>query len=236
MSTNAVAAPPASRAAGADVSVRHVVKRYPGGVEALRDVSLEVPPGQFAVLTGPSGCGKTTLLNVIGSLDRPDSGEVIVDGTCVSRLVHPFEFRRSTVGFVFQLHHLLPMLSAEGNVEVPLIAAGVRPAERRRRAQEVLAEVGLGDRTHRLPGELSGGERQRVAIARALANRPRLVLADEPTGSLDTEAGGRILGLLDELRHLEGTTLIVASHDPAVAERADRVIAMRDGQVEGQIR
>jgi putative ABC transport system ATP-binding protein len=212
------------------VVVEGVCKRY-GRVEALRDVSLAASPGEVVALTGPSGCGKTTLLNVIASIERPDAGEVTVDGTAVTGLVHPTSYRRNTIGIVFQLHHLLPMLTARANVELPLIAAGVPRAERRRRAEALLAEVGLGERAEQRPSILSGGERQRVAVARALASEPRLLLADEPTGSLDSESGRRVLSVLDQARQRRGMTMIVASHDPLLGDRSDRRVRMVDGRI-----
>ncbi|MGE5527288.1 MAG: ABC transporter ATP-binding protein [Methanosarcina sp.] len=219
-----------SATTGAAVEAERVSKSY-GRIEALREVSLRVASGEAVALTGPSGCGKTTLLNVIASIERADSGRVEVDGLDVTRLEHPAGYRRETIGIVFQLHHLLPMLTARANVELPLIAAGVARAERHRRAEELLAEVGLSDRAEQRPAVLSGGERQRVAVARALANGPRLLLADEPTGSLDSESGELVLGVLERARQRRGMTLIVASHDPAVGERADRRVQMADGRI-----
>lgn len=171
-------------------------------------------------LTGPSGCGKSTLLNLIGALDDADAGSIRVDGQQLSDLPDAALYRRTTVGFVFQLHHLLPALTAQGNVEVPLIPTGVSAAERSRRAREVLVEVGIGERAEHLPGELSAGERQRVALARALVNRPQLVLADEPTGALDSVSGQRVLDLMASLRERMGVTMLVVSYDPAVGRMA----------------
>jgi putative ABC transport system ATP-binding protein len=220
-----------SRPGGAEVVVEHVAKSYDSRIVAVRDVSLRIEPGEFVSLTGPSGCGKSTLLNLIGSLARPDSGDIRVDGLSVPALESPALYRRSTVGFVFQLHHLLPMLSAGSNVEVPLIGTGLGRRERRERARELLAEVGLGERVDHLPSQLSGGERQRVAVARALANRPRLLLADEPTGALDSKSSLRVLDLLSELRERYGMTLLVVSYDPEVANHADRAVRMEDGRI-----
>jgi ABC-type lipoprotein export system ATPase subunit len=183
-------------------------------------------------ITGPSGCGKSTLLNVIAAIDRPDSGRVLVDGVSVTDLQRPSTYRRDTVGFVFQLHHLLPMLTARANVELPMIAAGAPRVERHRRAMALLSEVGLRERAEERPATLSGGERQRVAVARALANEPRLLLADEPTGSLDTESGRLVLAVLDRARERRGMTLLIASHDSGLGARADRVIRMVDGSIE----
>jgi ABC-type lipoprotein export system ATPase subunit len=218
--------------AGVDVQVEGVEKTYDRGrIAALRGVSLAVAAGEFVALTGPSGCGKSTLLNLIGALDRPDAGRVVVDGTPVTELKDPARYRRSTVGFVFQLHHLLGVLDAESNVEVPLIAAGVRRAERRRIARRLLEAVGLADRANHHPWELSGGERQRVAIARALANEPRLLLADEPTGALDSETSARVLDLIDEVRQRRGMTVLMVTYEPDIAGRADRVEHMADGRM-----
>jgi ABC-type lipoprotein export system ATPase subunit len=214
------------------VQVERVSKSF-GRIEALREVSMRVAPGEVVAITGPSGCGKTTLLNVIASIERPDSGRVVVNGAAVTELARPTSYRRDTIGIVFQLHHLLPMLTARANVELPLIAAGVPRAERRRRAEELLAEVGLGQRAEQRPSVLSGGERQRVAVARALANEPRLLLADEPTGSLDSESGRLVLSVLDGARRRRGMTMIVASHDPLLGDRPDRYLRMADGEVVG---
>jgi ABC-type lipoprotein export system ATPase subunit len=220
-----------ARPGGAEVIVEHVSKSYDSRIVALRDVSLRIEPGEFVSLTGPSGCGKSTLLNLIGSLARPDSGDIRVDGVSVPGLDSPAAYRRSTVGFVFQLHHLLPMLSAGNNVEVPLIGTGLGRRERRERARELLAEVGLAERVDHLPSQLSGGERQRVAVARALANRPRLLLADEPTGALDSKSSLRVLDLLASLRERYGMTLLVVSYDPEVAHHADRAVRMEDARI-----
>jgi putative ABC transport system ATP-binding protein len=216
---------------GAAVAVDGVSKTYDGRVTALRDVSLRLDAGDFAALTGPSGSGKSTLLNLIGSLDAPDAGTIEVDGQRLDRLPQPHRFRLEVVGFVFQFHHLLPMLTARENVEVPLIAAGVSAADRSARADELLDEVGLVDRSAHLPSQLSGGERQRVAVARALANRPRLLLADEPTGALDSEAGRRVLDLLGRVRDSRGMTLVVVSYDPGIGDRAERMLRLEDGRV-----
>jgi ABC-type lipoprotein export system ATPase subunit len=216
---------------GAAVSVRGVSRTYDGRVAALAGATLEVGPGEFVVVTGPSGSGKSTLLQVVGSLDRPDAGQVLVDGRPVPTGRAARDFRRHAVGFVFQLHHLLPMLSAQANVEVPLVAQRVRRDERRRRARTLLEEVGLGHRLDHLPSQLSGGERQKVAVARAVVHDPRLLLADEPTGALDSAATELLLDLLAKLRARHGMTLVVVSHDDAVAERADRIVRLVDGRV-----
>lgn len=220
--------PPAGR--GAEVEVREVAKAF-GPIEALRGVSLRVAPSEFLTITGPSGSGKSTLLNVIGSLTRADSGTILVDGRPVPPPQEAVEFRRHTVGFVFQDNPLLPYLSAQGNIESALLPVGVGRRERHERALELLGEIGLAERAEHLPAELSGGQRQAVAVARALANHPRLLLADEPTGALDSASSERALDLLADLRDRYGMTVLVVSHAPAVAERADRVIGLIDGQV-----
>lgn len=218
---------------GAEV-VLEGIRRVRGSVVAVDEVSLRVAPGECVALTGPSGSGKSTLLGVIGGLARPDAGTVTIDGRPPSAHGGLSGYHRDVVGFVFQLHHLLPMLTAQGNVEVPLVAAGVGRAERRTRAAALLDEVGLGDRAAHLPGELSGGERQRVAVARALANVPRLLLADEPTGALDSANSTRVLELLDDARAKRGMTMIIVTHDPQIAQRADRVLSMLDGRLVGE--
>ncbi len=222
--------PVAGTQRGAAIRARELVKSY-GPIRALRGVSLDVAESEFVTITGPSGSGKSTLLNLIGSLDRPDSGTITVAGSPVPDPRHAVEFRRRLVGFVFQDNLLLPYLSAQTNVEAALLATGVGLRERRARSSELLDEVGLADRARHLPSELSGGQRQAVSLARALANRPRLLLADEPTGALDSESSRRALDLLAAIRERYGMTLVVVSHDPAVAARADRVVHLVDGQV-----
>jgi putative ABC transport system ATP-binding protein len=212
------------------VVVTNVVKSY-GRIRALRGVSLEVGASEFVTITGPSGSGKSTLLNLIGSLDRPDAGDITVAGMAVPEPAHAIEFRRHMVGFVFQDNPLLPYLPADGNIETALLGAGMGRRERQERAAELLEEVGLADRARHLPSELSGGQRQAVALARAIAGRPRLLLADEPTGALDSASGKRALDLLAQLRRRHGMTVLIVSHDPAVAERADRVVRLVDGEV-----
>ena len=213
---------------GAEVRVEGVAKSF-GGVSALRDVSLEVRVGEAVAITGRSGSGKSTLLALIGGLEQPDRGRVLIDGHAIWKQADVARARRELVGFVFQRHLLLEALSARANVEVPLIGAGVRRAERRRRALELLSEVGLADRAEHLPSELSGGERQRVAVARALVNQPRLLLADEPTGAVDSHTSERVLDLLFRLRDQHGTTMIVVSYYAAVGVRADRTVTLLDG-------
>lgn len=216
--------------AGVRVIAEGVCRAF-DGADVLHDVSFAIDPAELVAVTGRSGSGKTTLLQIIGSLDRPTAGRILVDGVDVGALRRPAAFRRNTVGFVFQLHYLMPGLSARQNVELPLTAAHVPRRERAARALELLGEVGLAERAGDLPAELSGGERQRVAIARALANRPPLVLADEPTGSLDTVASEDVWRLLSGLRERWGTTVIIASHDPTLAEHADRSLVLVDGRL-----
>ena len=213
----------------ADVVVEHVSKAFDGGrIQALQDVSLAIEPAAFVALVGPSGCGKSTLLNLIGLLDRPDSGSITVGGDVLERHPDPCEYRASTVGFVFQFHNLVPTLNALENVQIPMFHRLPR-RKREARARVLLAEVGLAERETHMPSQLSGGERQRVAIARALANRPRLLLADEPTGSLDTATGGQVLELIARLRDDYGMTVLMVTNDDVAAEAADRTLALRDG-------
>jgi ABC-type lipoprotein export system ATPase subunit len=216
------------RSAGADVRVEHAGRRY-GSVDALRDANLHVAPGEFLAVTGRSGSGKSTLLNLIGGLEEPTSGRILIDGREIWREPRAPRHRRELVGFVFQQHHLLVNLTAQANVEVALIGAGMRRRERQERALGLLEEVGLADRAGHEPAELSGGERQRVAIARALANEPRLLLADEPTGAVDSVTSQRVLDLLAEIRERRGMTVIVVSYDPQVGARADRMVTVTDG-------
>ncbi len=213
---------------GARVVVEHARREHPPDIVAVDDVSLVIEPGEFVVLTGPSGSGKTSLLSLIGGLDRPTSGRVAVDGAALSDLRG---YHREVVGFVFQHHNLLGHLPARGNVEIPLIGAGVGGRERRGRASALLEEVGVGHRLDVLAARLSGGERQRVAVARALANDPRLLLADEPTGALDSDSAARVLDLLEDARERRGMTLLVVTYDPLIGERADRVLHLRDGRL-----
>jgi len=200
-------------------------------VEALRDVSLHVAPGELVAVTGRSGSGKSTLLNLISGLDRPTEGRVLIDGVDIAEGRRDERARRKLIGFVFQQHLLLSELTAQLNVEVPLIGAGVPARERRRRALELLDEVGLAHRAQHRPATLSGGERQRVAVARSLANGPRLLLADEPTGALDSANSQRIIELLATLRARHGMTVIVVSYDTAVYAHADRTMTILDGRL-----
>ena len=223
---------------GVAIVVDGVRKSFEDGrVQALRGVSFTIEPGELVALVGASGSGKSTLLNVIGALDRPDAGSVTVGGKRLDRLARPADYRATMVGFVFQTHNLLPTLSAAENVQVAMIGLRSR-RERVARSRELLEEVGLQFRADALPGVLSGGERQRVAIARALANEPHLLLADEPTGSLDSTTGQSVLELLDHVRTLHGTTILLVTNDDGVAAHADRVLRLRDGviHVEGRPR
>jgi len=201
-------------------------------VHALADVTERVEAGELVALVGPSGSGKSTLLNVVGCLDRPTSGTYRFDGDDVSALDEAAltDIRRNRIGFVFQSYHLIERFDARGNVELPMIFAGVAPRERRDRARAALEAVGLGPRARHRPSQLSGGERQRVAIARATVLSPRLLLADEPTGNLDSAAGAQVMALLEEM-NAKGLTLIVVTHDPGVARRARRVLVLRDGRI-----
>jgi len=214
------------------VNLRRVFVQGRRVVHALAGVSLAVAAGEFLVITGPSGCGKTTLLNVLAGMDRPSAGEVVLGDVPYSTLSEDglSALRRERLGYVFQFHNLLPHLTALENVALPLRFRGWDPARARERAREVLEEVGLGARLHHRPGQLSGGEQQRVAIARAVAHDPDLVLADEPTGNLDSRGAGLVADLFARINR-RGRTLIVVSHDGALVERAGRVLAMRDGRV-----
>jgi putative ABC transport system ATP-binding protein len=204
---------------------------HQGTVVALDGISLTLEPGDFTALTGPSGSGKTSLLSLIGALDRPTSGTVEVNGELISDGGDHSRYRRDMVGFVFQDHYLLPDLTARANVELPQVGAGLGRRERASRARDLLREVGLEHRLEVLAHRLSGGERQRVAVARALANDPTLLLADEPTGSLDSESARRVLELLAAVRKRRGMTVLVVSYDRAVAERADTVLHLLDGRL-----
>jgi putative ABC transport system ATP-binding protein len=222
-------------ARAATLSVRDVKRNYRLGgeiVHAVNGVSFDVTEGEYVAIVGPSGCGKSTLLNLLGAIDQPDSGSVVIRGSAVSTMrdAEATRFRLEHIGFVFQRFHLMPALSARENVELPMAEARVPRAERRSRAGELLAYVGLGQRERHRPSELSGGEQQRVAIARALANRPALLLADEPTGELDARTGADVIALLAQL-NADGTTIVVVTHDEDLAQAARRVIHMRDGVI-----
>ncbi|HEX6663488.1 MAG TPA: ABC transporter ATP-binding protein [Gaiellaceae bacterium] len=216
---------------GAEVVVDRVSKSFEDGrVRALDGVSLRLEPGEFASLTGPSGSGKSTLLNLIGTLDRPDAGSIFVDGEVLDG-TDVAEYRAATVGFVFQFHNLIPTLTALENVQVPMLGRGRSRSERQARARSLLHEAGLESRERSFPATLSGGERQRVAIARALANEPRLLLADEPTGSLDSETGAQVLALVERARTERGMTVLLVTNDDRVAASADRIFRLFDGKI-----
>jgi len=215
------------------ISVRDVVKHYDDGrIHALDGVTLDVAQGEFVAIIGPSGSGKSTLLHILGALDVADEGAVTVDGRDLSAVHDLASFRRVTVGFVFQLHNLIPTLTAWENVQVPLMEKRMSPRKRKERALELLAELELADRAENLPTELSGGERQRVAIARALANDPDILIADEPTGAVDSANSARIVQLLKRVAKERGMTLVIVTHDPTVASQADRIITILDGRVQ----
>jgi putative ABC transport system ATP-binding protein len=225
-----------ARDTGPLVLVTGLGRDYPSGdglIHALRDVDLAVQRGHLLAVRGRSGSGKTTLLNLIGGLDRPTAGTVVVDGHEVSSMPEGdlVQVRRRTIAFIFQSFGLVPILTAAENVEVPLRLVRAEPKARDRRVGELLEMVGLGDRAKHRPYELSGGEQQRVAIARALANRPSLLLADEPTGQLDLETGHRIMSVLRSVVASEGITAIVATHDQAMMDVADRIVELRDGRL-----
>ncbi len=213
-----------------------VVRDYPSGdtvIHALRGVNLAADPGELVAVRGRSGSGKTTFLNILGGLDHPTSGTVVIDGHEVSAMSEDdlVEVRRRSVAFIFQSFGLVPILSAAENVEIPLRLVRAPAKERDARVRHLLELVGLGDRAKHRPHELSGGEQQRVAIARALANRPRILLADEPTGQLDSETGHVIMMLLRDVVRTEGVTAVVATHDPVMLDVADRIVELRDGEL-----
>jgi len=218
------------------IEARELTKVYGRGenrVEALSGMNMNVEPCEWIAIMGPSGSGKSTLMHLIGLLDRPTSGNYVLDGRDVSGLQggELANARRDLIGFVFQSYNLLPRESALKNVELPMVYAGVGRKERRKRALGVLERVGLSERAHHRPPELSGGQMQRVAIARALVNGPALLLADEPTGNLDTVSGAEILDLFEELNASGGVTVVVVTHDPEVAARAQRIVELRDGRI-----
>ena len=215
-----------------DAAIRTVdlVKRYPGAdITALAGVSIDVARGQFYCIMGPSGSGKSTFLNMIGALDTPTSGDVILNGRALSLEPNLDAVRAKEVGFIFQLHNLLPTLTSIENVEIPMMALGVPRRERRQRAIDLLGSVGLSHRLNSVATRLSGGERQRVSIARALANRPAVILGDEPTGDVDSKTGEQIMACIHEARKQSGATLVVVTHNPDIAKGADRTLHMKDG-------
>ncbi len=218
------------------ISLQHIYKDYPLGntvVKVLKDINLDIYPGEYAALMGPSGSGKSTLMNIIGALDTPTSGKYFLKGYEVDKMSDDelARIRNKEIGFVFQTFNLLPRLTALENVMLPLVYARVPKKERIRRATEVLENVGLADRMHHKPNQLSGGQRQRVAIARALVNRPSLILADEPTGNLDSKSSEEIMKLFDDL-HRQGNTVILVTHEPGIAEHAKRLIKLLDGKIQ----
>ena len=225
---------------GSIIRMEGIRKVYDTGkvkVEALKGIDLDVQPGEFVAIVGPSGSGKSTLMNLLGCLDTPTDGIYEIAGDNVAGVTRDqlAEIRNRRVGFVFQSFNLLPHLSAQENVELPMLFGGVAPKERQRRAAELLERVGLGDRLSHKPTELSGGQMQRVAIARALAMNPDMLLADEPTGNLDTTSGTDIMSIFNELWK-SGRTLVIITHDPALARRASRVVEIRDGRITNDTR
>ena len=217
------------------VEGRDLTRAFPmpaGPVTALRDVSIAIRPGEYVAIAGPSGCGKSTLMHLLGCVDAPTTGSLVFEGRDVARLTERerSRIRLTRIGFVFQRFFLLPMLSAWENVELPQAEIGIHPADRRARTRELLDYVGLSDRGHHRPSQLSGGEMQRVAIARALANRPALLLADEPTGELDEDTGEHVADLFDRV-HADGTAIVVVTHNPVLAVRAERRLTMKRGTV-----
>ena len=222
------------------ISMKNIWKTYQMGTEelhALRDVSFEVEKGEYVAIIGPSGSGKSTLMNLIGCLDSPSKGQYWINGHLVSEMSDDelARIRNKEIGFVFQTFNLLARATALHNVELPLIYAGMRSSERYDKAQSALASVELGDRVGHKPNELSGGQRQRVAIARALVNHPSILLADEPTGALDSKTSVEIMALFEKL-HEEGNTIILVTHEPDIAARAHRIITIRDGRIESDER
>ncbi len=218
------------------IRIEGLERRYDMGgeiVHALRGVSLSISRNEYVAIMGPSGSGKSTMMNVLGCLDTPDAGSYWLNGQEVSKLSDDAlaRVRNKEIGFVFQTFNLLPRASALHNVELPLVYAGISTSERNERARRALTRVGLGDRMHHRPNELSGGQRQRVAIARALVNQPSILLADEPTGNLDSTTSEEIMAVFAEL-HQEGQTVIMVTHEPDIAEHAERVVTLRDGRVE----
>lgn len=223
------------------VRVDNAEKMYQLGkvkVHALRGVSLALSKGEFVVIMGPSGSGKTTLLNLIGALDKPTQGKVFVDGLdlTVLRDKELTKLRRHKIGFIFQFYNLIPVLTAFENVELPLLTAGQSRRDASERTKELLSMVGLAERINHMPDELSGGEQQRVAIARALANKPSIILADEPTGDLDSKTGAEVVQVLHDSAKKENAAVAVVTHDPIIAEKADRILQMRDGQILSETR
>ena len=214
------------------VEIRDLYKSYEDGkIKALNGVNLTIKEGEFVSIIGPSGSGKSTLLNMLGALDVPDSGSITVAGQDLTTSKKLNEFRATSIGFVFQLHNLIPNISVRENIEIPMYTQGLKSGEMKNKALKLLDDVGLKDKADILPNKLSGGERQRVAIARALANDPSIILADEPTGSLDSKTSTKILRQLIDLHEHKNVTLIIVTHDMDVAKLADRVIEVLDGEI-----
>ncbi len=214
------------------IRTERLSKIYPdGNVHALADVDLSIRRGEYVAIMGPSGSGKSTLLNMLGALDQPDSGEVYFEGQALSAHPNLDRYRAQCLGFVFQSFHLLPMLTAVENVQIPMFESSLRASQRRAKADELLVAVGMAKRRDHLPKRMSVGERQRVAVARALANDPVLLLADEPTGNLDSVSAAGVLELFDELRRGRGLTIVMVTHDDQLARRAERIVRMKDGAI-----
>ncbi len=221
------------------IQVEKLVKNYQLGkvsIPALRGISFDVAKGEFLVVIGPSGSGKTTLLNMLGAIDKPTSGRIFIDGRDITTLGEGelTKLRRHKIGFIFQFYNLIPSLTAIENVELPMLTAGVSRKDASKRAFQLLETVGLAERVGHLPDELSGGEQQRVAIARALANKPSVILADEPTGDLDTKTGMEVVQILYDTSKKENATAIVVTHDHMITEKADRILDMKDGDIFGE--
>ncbi len=225
---------------GEVIRLEHIVKRFylgqPNELEILHDINFSVQEGEFVSIVGPSGSGKSTLMNLIGVLDRPTEGRYFLDGIDLSRVTDNelSDIRNKKIGFVFQTYNLIAKTNAQKNVELPMLYAGLGRGERRARARELLEMVEMTDRARHLPEELSGGQKQRVAIARAMANDPAIILADEPTGALDTKTGRLVMDLFHRLHRERGKTIILITHSPELAAETDRIIAIRDGQIMDQ--
>jgi len=216
------------------ISAKNLVKTFEGGwVKALNGVNLEVLEGEFVAIMGPSGCGKSTLLHILGGLERPTSGEVVVDEVDLCKEKNLDDFRAKKIGFVFQLHNLIPVLTARENVQIPMIELTLSSKERNERSDKLLALVGLEDRKDFVSTKLSGGQRQKVAIARAIANDPKILLADEPTGNLDSTSGHEIIQIFQKLNK-DGRTIVLVSHDKDIAEHANIIYYMKDGKISGK--
>jgi len=213
------------------ISVKNLVKTFEEGfVKALNGVNLEVSEGEFIAIMGPSGCGKSTLLHVLGGLERPTSGEVVVDEVDLSKVRNLDNFRAKKIGFVFQMHNLIPVLTACENVQIPMLELKLPSKERKERAEKLLTLVGLEDRKDFVPTKLSGGQRQKVAVARALANDPKVLLVDEPTGNLDSASGHEVIQIFQRLNK-DGRTIVLVSHDKDIAEHASVIYRMKDGKI-----